>query len=102
MTRGEVWTLVRGSRQYRVLIVSNDEYNVLEDVTPWGLIIDRIVADSDLLVPLVAYDPLPGATVDASAVVRVDRSALRDNHGFVGNDTMNRVEYALRDLLNLP
>jgi mRNA-degrading endonuclease toxin of MazEF toxin-antitoxin module len=32
----------------------------------------------------------------------LDRSALRDNHGFVSHDTMNAIETALREFLDLP
>jgi mRNA interferase MazF len=38
-----------------------------------------------------------------SRVVQIlDRSALRDNHGFVSHSTMTAVETALRELLELP
>ena len=32
--RGQVWEYVQGSRQYRVVIVSNDEYNEFPDAVP--------------------------------------------------------------------
>ena len=38
----------------------------------------------------------------ASVVQILDRSALRDNHGFVSNTTMDSVETALREFLELP
>jgi mRNA-degrading endonuclease toxin of MazEF toxin-antitoxin module len=48
-------------------------------------------------------DPLSGAYVKIHAVVQIlDRSALRDSHGFVSHLTMNAVEEALREFLELP
>ncbi len=71
--RGQVWEYVQGSRQYRTLIVSNDEYN-----------------------------ELPGAVAVIPRVLRCDIAALRRNLGFVTNNTMNAVERGLREFLNLP
>jgi mRNA interferase MazF len=94
--------MIRGSQQYRLLIISNDEYNELDEVRPWGAAVIRGKADSELLVQLSADDPLSGAMVDVTRVMQIDRTALRDNHGFVSNTTLNSVEYALREFLNLP
>ena len=48
-------------------------------------------------------DPLTGAYVRIHSVVQIlDRSALRDNHGFVSHATMEAVETALREFLELP
>jgi mRNA-degrading endonuclease toxin of MazEF toxin-antitoxin module len=56
-----------------------------------------------LAVRLTDDDPLTGAFVRIHSVVQIlDRSALRDNHGFVSRDTMNAVEEALREFLDLP
>ena len=94
--------MVRGSQQYRLLIISNDECNDEPDIDPWGVLVVRVDAVPDMVIRLSPEDPLSGAVVDFTRVMRVDRTALRDNHGFVSNDTMNAVEYALRDFLNLP
>ena len=104
MRRGQIWTLLRGSGQYRVLIISNDEYNGVEELAIWGLVVARDVPHpNQLAVRLGSDDPLSGASVKIHGVVQIlDRTALRDNHGFVSHMTMNGVETALRDFLELP
>lgn len=94
--------MVAGSRQYRILIISNDEFNDSDLVSPWGLAVQRTAVPSELFVPLTAEDPLSGAFVDVTRVMRIDRTALRENYGFISNTTLNAVEYALRSFLNLP
>jgi hypothetical protein len=48
-------------------------------------------------------DPLAGAFVKIHTVVQIlDRTALRDNHGFVSHPTMNAIEDAIREFLELP
>jgi mRNA interferase MazF len=50
-----------------------------------------------------AEDPLTGAFVKIHAVVQIlDRTALRDNHGFASHTTMNAIEEGLREFLELP
>lgn len=94
---------MQGSRQYRVLIVSNDEYNELPGAVPWALALERTATGiPGYLVPLRDGDPLPGAAVVIPRVVRCDPDALRHNLGFVTNDTINAVERGLREFLNLP
>jgi mRNA-degrading endonuclease toxin of MazEF toxin-antitoxin module len=102
--RGQVWTLLRGGSQHRVLVVSNDEYNGVEELAIWALAVVREVPHANhLVVRLAAGDPLAGAYVRIHSVVQIlDRTALRDNHGFVAHDTMNAVEAALREFLELP
>jgi mRNA-degrading endonuclease toxin of MazEF toxin-antitoxin module len=102
--RGQVWTLLRGGSQHRVLVISNDEYNGVEELAVWALVIARDVPHpNQLAVRLGADDPLSGAFVKIHAVVQIlDRTALRDSHGFVSHPTMNDVEDALRDFLELP
>jgi mRNA-degrading endonuclease toxin of MazEF toxin-antitoxin module len=102
--RGQIWTLLRGGSQHRVLVVSNDEYNSVEELAVWALAVVRNVPHPNhLAVPLGDGDPLRGAFVRIHSVVQIlDRSALRDNHGFVSRDTMNAVEDALREFLELP
>ena len=104
MRRGQVWTLSRGGSQYRVLIISNDEYNQVEELAIWALVVARDVPHPNhLAVRLSADDPLSGAFIKIHAVVQVlDRAALRDNAGFVSHATMTAVEEALRDFLELP
>ncbi len=102
VTRGQIWAYIQGSRQYRILIISNDEFNGLDGVFPWGLRVARDAPGGGLLVRLDESDPLPGASVDVTAVVRIDRTALRENLGFIAPSTLNAVEAALRDFLNLP
>lgn len=101
--RGAVWEYVQGSRQYRVLIVSNDEYNELSGAVPWALAVERAATGiPGYLVVLDENDPLPGAAVIIPRVLRCDPTALRHNLGFVINDTMNAVERGLREFLTLP
>jgi mRNA-degrading endonuclease toxin of MazEF toxin-antitoxin module len=101
--RGEIWDYVQGSRQYRILIVSNDEYNEMPGAIPWALSVERDApAIPGYLVPLDSGDPLPGAVVVIPRVLRCDPTALRRKLGFVRNETINAVERGLREFLNLP
>jgi mRNA interferase MazF len=102
--RGQIWTLLRGGSQHRVLVISNDEYNAVEELAVWALTVVRDVPHPNhLAVRLGPDDPLSGAFVRIHSVVQVlDRSALRDKHGFVSHPTMNAVEDALREFLELP
>jgi mRNA-degrading endonuclease toxin of MazEF toxin-antitoxin module len=102
--RGQIWTLLRGGSQHRALVISNDEYNSVEELAVWALTVVRDVPHPNhLAVRLSEEDPLAGAFVRIHSVVQVlDRTALRDNHGFVSRDTMCAVEIALREFLELP
>lgn len=104
MKRGQIWTLLRGGGQHRVLVISNDEYNAVEELAVWALAVVRDVPHpNQLAVRLGGDDPLSGAFVRIHSVVQIlDRSALRDNHGFVSHATMNTVEEAFREFLELP
>ena len=104
MKRGQIWTLLRGGGQHRVLVVSNDEYNSVEELAVWALTVVRDVPHPNhLAIGLGAHDPLSGAFVRIHSVVQIlDRSALRDNHGFISHATMNNMEDALREFLELP
>jgi len=35
--RGQIWTVLRGGSQYRVLVISNDEYNDVAELAVWAL-----------------------------------------------------------------
>ena len=102
--RGQIWTLLRGGSRYRVLVISNDEYNSVDELAIWALAIVREVPHpNQLAVRLTEADPLAGAFVRIHSVVQIlDRTALRDNHGFASHATMNAVEVALREFLELP
>jgi mRNA interferase MazF len=102
--RGQIWTLLRGGSQYRVLVISNDEYNSVEELAAWAITVVRDVPHpNQLAVRLDEADPLAGAFVRIHSVVQIlDRSALRDNHGFVSHDTMSAIEVAVREFLELP
>jgi len=101
--RGQVWEYTSGSRQYRVLIISSDEYNDTERAFPWALGIEREApAVPGYLIRLSAADPLTGAAVDVTRVVRVDTTALRRVLGYVSTETLNAVERGLREFLSLP
>ena len=104
MKRGQIWTLLRGGSQHRVLVISNDEYNDVEELAVWALTVVREVPHPNpLAVRLTAQDPLAGAFVRIHSVVQIlDRSALRDNHGFLSHPTMTAVDTALREFLELP
>ena len=101
--RGQIWTLLRGGSQYRVLVISNDEYNAVDELAVWALTVVRDTPHpNQLVVPLTGDDPLTGAFVRIHAVVQIaDRTALRHNHGFVSHATMNDVEDAVREFLEL-
>jgi mRNA-degrading endonuclease toxin of MazEF toxin-antitoxin module len=102
--RGQIWTLVRGGSQHRVLVISNDEYNGVAELAVWALAVVRDTPHPNhLAVRLGGGDLLGGAFVRIHSVVQIlDRSALRDNHGFASHTTMNAVEAALREFLELP
>jgi mRNA-degrading endonuclease toxin of MazEF toxin-antitoxin module len=102
--RGQIWTLLRGGSQHRVLVISNDEYNGVEELAIWALAVVREVPHpNQLAVRLTGVDPQAGAYVRIHSVVQIlDRTSLRDDHGFVSHDTMNEVEVALREFLELP
>lgn len=104
MRRGQVWTLLRGGGQHRILVISNDEYNSVEELAVWALTVVRDVPHPNhLAVRLGKADPLTGAFVRIHSVVQIlDRTALRDNHGYVSHDTMTAVDIALREFLELP
>lgn len=104
MKRGQIWTLLRGGSQHRVLLISNDEYNAVAELAMWALTVVREVPHPNhLAVRLSGDDPLSGAFVRVHGVVQIlDRDALRENHGFVSHATMNLVEDALREFLELP
>jgi mRNA interferase MazF len=101
--RGQIWTVLRGGGQHRVLVVSNDEYNAREELAAWGLgVLRDLPQPNDLVVRLRRGDPLDGAYVKIYNVVQIfDRTALRDNHGFVSNATMSSVDHALKTFLAL-
>jgi mRNA interferase MazF len=86
------------------LVISNDEYNGVEELAIWALTVVRDVPHPNhLAVLLDGDDPLTGAYVRIHSVVQIlDRTALRDNHGFVSYATMEAVEAALREFLELP
>ncbi|NMO57646.1 type II toxin-antitoxin system PemK/MazF family toxin [Actinoplanes sp. TBRC 11911] len=102
--RGQIWTLLRGSAQHRVLVISNDEYNAVDELAIWALTVVRDTPHPNhLAVPLTDEDPLGGAFVRIHGVVQIlDRTGLRDNHGFVSHPTMRRVEDEIREFLELP
>lgn len=101
--RGQIWEYVAGSQQYRVLIISGDEYNAIPNVAPWGLLVQRQVpAIPDYLIKLTEADPLSGAAVIIPSVLRCQLSGLVRVVGFLTHDTMNMVERALREFLTLP
>ncbi len=85
-------------------MISNDEYNSVDELAIWALTVARETPHpNQLAVRLAAVDPLAGAFVRIHSVVQIlDRTALRDNHGFVSLDTMNLIEAALREFLELP
>ena len=95
---------MRGGSQHRVLVISNDEYNSVEELAIWALTVVREVPHPNhLAVPLIEADPFTGAFVRIHSVVQIlDRSALRDNHGYVSHDTMTAIDTALREFLELP
>ncbi|MEU4163261.1 type II toxin-antitoxin system PemK/MazF family toxin [Actinoplanes sp. NPDC026670] len=104
MKRGQIWTLLRGGSQHRVLVISNNEYNAIDELAIWALTVVRESPHPNhLAVPLGGGDPLSGAWVRIHGVVQIlDRTSLRDLHGFVSHATMTATEDAIRDFLELP
>lgn len=101
--RGQVWEYVAGSQQYRVVLISGDEYNAIPKTAPWGLVIQRQApAIPDYLIELTNADPLSGAAVVVPTVLRCQPTGLVRPLGFLSEDTMNTVERALREFLTLP
>jgi hypothetical protein len=102
--RGQVWEYVQGSHQYRILIISNDEYNKLTGAIPWALALERHGGGSipGYLVEFGPDDPLPGATVVIPRVFRCDPLALRRCLGFATAPTLAAVDRGLREFLTLP
>jgi mRNA-degrading endonuclease toxin of MazEF toxin-antitoxin module len=86
------------------VVISNDEYNGVEELAIWALAVARDVPHpNQLAVRLGDGDPLSGAFVKIHGVVQIlDRTSLRDNHGFVSHATMTKIEQALREFLELP
>lgn len=100
---GQVWEYVAGSQQYRVVIVSGEEYNIIPKVAPWGLLIQRQApAIPDYLIRLTEADPIPGAAVIVPNVLRCQPTGLVRMIGYLSHDTMSAVESALREFLALP
>jgi mRNA-degrading endonuclease toxin of MazEF toxin-antitoxin module len=100
--RGQVWDYTQGSHRYRILIVSNDEYNELPGAIPWALVIERDAPPiPGYLVELADDDPLPGAVVVIPRVFRCDTTALRRCHGSLAAGTLAAVERGLREFLSL-
>lgn len=102
--RGQIWTLLYGGAQRRILIISNDEYNAVAGLPISALVVTRDAPHpAHLAVRLPAGDPLSGAYVRIHGVVQViDGSALREGHGYISHPTMTAVEVALREFLELP
>ena len=102
--RGQVWTLLHGGAQRRILIISNDEYNAVDGLPIWALTITRDApVPTHLAVQIPAGNPLAGAYVRIHGVVQVvDRTALREGHGYLSHEAMTAVEEALREFLELP
>jgi mRNA-degrading endonuclease toxin of MazEF toxin-antitoxin module len=100
--RGQVWEHVRGSHQYRILIISNDEYNQLPGAVPWAVTVERSTGEiPGYVVVLRDGDPLPGAVVVLPRVLRCDPEALRRCLGPVTTGTMTAVGRGLLEFLSL-
>ncbi|WP_285553504.1 hypothetical protein [Actinoplanes regularis] len=85
-------------------MISNDEHNAVEEPAIRALAVGRKGPHRNhLAVRLGPGDPLSGAYVRLHSVVQIlDRSALRDNHGYVSHATTNAAEDAVREFLDLP
>ncbi|MFF5288281.1 type II toxin-antitoxin system PemK/MazF family toxin [Paractinoplanes globisporus] len=98
--RGQVWSFVQGADLHHVLVISNDEYNAIPSLAIWALAITR--DQRPLGVHLCGDDPLAGGSVSIPSLVQIlDRGALKENLGYVAPGTMNAVEDALREFLEL-
>lgn len=101
--RGQIWSLIRGDALHHVLVISNDEYNAVPELAVWALVIVRDLPQQNPLgVHLCSDDPLPGGSVSIPGLVQIlDRGSLKESLGYVAPGTMNAVESALRDFLEL-
>jgi mRNA-degrading endonuclease toxin of MazEF toxin-antitoxin module len=101
--RGQLWTLERGGGLHHVLVISNDEYNAVPSLAVWALAVVRGIPQSNpLAVHLCHHDPVQDASVSIPSLVQIlDRGSLKDNLGYVAPGTMNAVEDALREFLEL-
>ena len=103
LRRGQVWEYIAGSQQYRILVLSGEDFNTLDGAQPWAVLIRRTgAALTDFLIPLGPADPLTGSIVEIPRVMRCDPSGLRAIVGYVSPATMRLVEHAVRELLELP
>ena len=101
--RGQVWEYIAGSQQYRVLVLSGEDFNALGGAQPWAVAIRRTGAPlAEYLIPLGPADPLTGAIVEIPRIMRCDPTGLRATLGYVSPATMRLVEHAVRELLELP
>ena len=101
--RGQVWEYIAGPRQYRAVVLSSDEYNSRPEFQPVGLLAARDAPPVGVLgVRLGTADPLPGATVRVAAPIRLVRTGLVRNLGWLTEPTMVAVERAVRDFFELP
>lgn len=97
--RGDVVDYTRGSRQIRVLVVSDTTFSERYPVIV--LIHDR--ADGNvpgILIPL-PVDLAGGGTIDLSRIRFADPAAFGHRYGRVSPDLMVRVDSGLRRLLAL-
>ncbi|WP_203817616.1 type II toxin-antitoxin system PemK/MazF family toxin [Paractinoplanes ferrugineus] len=103
MRRGQVWTWVRGAERHPVLVISNDEYNALPEVPVWALVIvPGLPQSTPFGVHMCSDDPLPGASVSIPGLVQIlDRGSLTENHGYLAPGTLDSVEDALREFMEL-
>ncbi|WP_433382229.1 type II toxin-antitoxin system PemK/MazF family toxin [Actinoplanes sp. CA-142083] len=101
--RGQIWSLIRGDALHHVLVISNDEYNAVPELAVWALVIvPDLPQQNPLGVHLCHDDPLPGGSVSIPSLVQIlDRGSLKENLGYAAPGTMNAVESALRDFLEL-
>jgi hypothetical protein len=100
---GQVREYIAGSQQYRIVVLSGEDFDTLDGAQPWAVMIRRTgAALTDFLIPLGPADPLTGSIVEIPRVMRCDPSGLHALVGYVSPPTMRLAEHAVRELVELP
>jgi hypothetical protein len=86
---GGLFRWCAGSQQYRVLVVSGEDFNAFDGAYPWAVVIRRTgVPVGDYVIPLEPAGPLTGAIVEVPRVMRCDPTGLWAILGYVSPFTV--------------
>jgi mRNA-degrading endonuclease toxin of MazEF toxin-antitoxin module len=103
--RGEVWEYTDASGRYRVAVVSSDAHNGRDDAWPLCVLVTHRTPPGGAIpayaVALADPDPLGGVVITPT-MRGLPPDGFGSRLGMLTGQTVNRVESALRDLLELP